>query len=62
MFILVLGWMMGQQKISLLSALGLGLGVAGVAMLTGAELTVKGRACRECWRCCWVLCRGRWEW
>jgi drug/metabolite transporter (DMT)-like permease len=42
MFILVLGWMMGQQKISPLSALGLGLGVAGVAMLTGAELTVKG--------------------
>ena len=42
MFILVLGWMMKQQKISLLSALGLGLGVAGVAMLTGAELTVKG--------------------
>jgi drug/metabolite transporter (DMT)-like permease len=42
MFILVLGWMMGQQKISLLSALGLGLGVVGVAMLTGAELTLKG--------------------
>jgi drug/metabolite transporter (DMT)-like permease len=42
MFILVLGWMMGQQKISLLSGLGLGLGVVGVAMLTGAELTVKG--------------------
>jgi drug/metabolite transporter (DMT)-like permease len=42
MFILVLGWMMKQQKISLLSALGLGLGVVGVAMLTGAELTVKG--------------------
>jgi drug/metabolite transporter (DMT)-like permease len=42
MFILVLGWMMGQQRISRLSALGLGLGVAGVAMLTGAELTVKG--------------------
>src|SRR5271166_2606015 len=42
MFILVLGWMMGQQKISLVSALGLGLGVVGVAMLTGAELTVKG--------------------
>ena len=42
MFILVLGWMMGQQKISLPSALGLGLGVVGVAMLTGAELTVKG--------------------
>ena len=42
MFILVLGWMMGQQKISGLSALGLGLGVLGVAMLTGAELTAKG--------------------
>jgi drug/metabolite transporter (DMT)-like permease len=42
MFILVLSWMMGKQKISVLSALGLGLGVAGVAMLTGAELTVKG--------------------
>jgi drug/metabolite transporter (DMT)-like permease len=42
MFILVLGWMMGQQRISPLSALGLGLGVAGVAMLTGVELTVKG--------------------
>lgn len=42
MFILVLGWMMGQQKIGLLSALGLGLGVVGVAVLTGAELTVKG--------------------
>jgi len=41
-FILVLGWMMGQQKISGLSALGLGLGVLGVAMLTGVELTVKG--------------------
>jgi drug/metabolite transporter (DMT)-like permease len=42
MFILVLAWSMGQQRISRLSALGLGLGVAGVAMLTGAELTVKG--------------------
>ena len=42
MFILVLGWMMGQQKISVLSALGLGLGVVGVAMLTGVELTMKG--------------------
>src|ERR1035437_5673160 len=42
MFILVLAWAMGQQKISRLSALGLGLGVLGVAMLTGAELTVKG--------------------
>ena len=42
MFILVLGWMMRQQKISGLSALGLALGVVGVAMLTGAEFTVKG--------------------
>ncbi|MGB5154419.1 MAG: EamA family transporter [Candidatus Sulfotelmatobacter sp.] len=42
MFILVLGWMMGQQKISLLSALGLGLGVVGVGLLTGVELTMKG--------------------
>ncbi|MGA8436916.1 MAG: EamA family transporter [Candidatus Sulfotelmatobacter sp.] len=42
MFILVLGWMMGQQRISRLSALGLAVGVVGVAMLTGAELTVKG--------------------
>ena len=39
MFILVLGWLMGQQKISRLSALGLALGIAGVAILTGAELT-----------------------
>jgi len=42
MFILVLAWSMGQQRISRLSALGLGLGVLGVAMLTGAELTAKG--------------------
>jgi drug/metabolite transporter (DMT)-like permease len=42
MFILVLAWAMGQQKISPLSALGLGLGVAGVAALTGVELSVKG--------------------
>ena len=42
MFILVLGWSMGQQKISRMSALGLGLGVLGVAMLTGAELTTRG--------------------
>src|SRR5579864_9095909 len=42
MFILLLAWSMGQQKISRLSALGLGLGVLGVAMLTGAELTTKG--------------------
>jgi len=42
MFILVLGWMMGQQKISPLSVMGLAFGVVGVAMLTGAELTVRG--------------------
>src|SRR5450755_4070670 len=42
MFILVLAWSMGQQKISRLSALGLGLGVVGVTLLTGAELTAKG--------------------
>jgi drug/metabolite transporter (DMT)-like permease len=42
MFILVLGWMMGRQRISRVSALGLGLGVAGVAILMGAELTMKG--------------------
>jgi drug/metabolite transporter (DMT)-like permease len=42
MFILVLAWSMGQQKISPLSALGLGLGVAGVAALTGVELSVRG--------------------
>src|SRR5271169_2830760 len=42
MFILVLAWSMGQQKISRLSALGLGLGVVGVALLTRAELSVKG--------------------
>jgi len=42
MFILVLAWSMGQQRISRLSALGLGLGVVGVAMLAGGELTVKG--------------------
>jgi drug/metabolite transporter (DMT)-like permease len=39
MFILVFAWLMGQQKISRVSALGLALGVAGVAVLTGAELT-----------------------
>ena len=42
MFILILAWSMGQQRIRRLSALGLGLGVIGVATLTGAELTVKG--------------------
>jgi drug/metabolite transporter (DMT)-like permease len=35
MFILVLAWASGQQKISRMSALGLGFGVVGVAILTG---------------------------
>jgi len=38
MFILVLAWMSGQQKISRLSALGLVCGAVGVAVLTGVEL------------------------
>jgi drug/metabolite transporter (DMT)-like permease len=42
MFILLLAWSMGQQRVSRLSALGLGLGVLGVAMLTGVELSIKG--------------------
>ena len=42
MFILILAWAMGQQKVSRLSALGLGLGVVGVAVLMCAELSVKG--------------------
>jgi len=42
MFIVVLAWAMGQQKISRMSALGLGLGVLGVAILTGFELSIKG--------------------
>lgn len=42
MFIVVLAWSMGQQKISRMSALGLGLGVLGVALLTGFELSIKG--------------------
>jgi drug/metabolite transporter (DMT)-like permease len=38
----LLAWSLGQQRISRMSALGLGLGVVGVAILTGAELTAKG--------------------
>src|SRR3954471_3982428 len=41
MFILVLAWATGQQKISRASALGLALGVVGVAILTGMELSAK---------------------
>jgi drug/metabolite transporter (DMT)-like permease len=39
MFILVFAWLMGQQKISRWSAMGLASGVVGVAVLTGAELS-----------------------
>src|ERR1041385_1939307 len=41
MFILVLAWMSGQQKISRLSALGLAFGVVGLAILTGMEVSSK---------------------
>src|SRR5256885_1658909 len=41
MFILVLAWASGQQKISRVSALGLAFGVAGVAILTGIEVSAK---------------------
>ena len=41
MFILLLAWLMGQQKVSRISALGLVFGVIGVAVLTGVELTTR---------------------
>jgi drug/metabolite transporter (DMT)-like permease len=41
MFILVLAWLSGQQRISRISALGLAFGVVGVAILTGAEVSAK---------------------
>lgn len=41
MFILVLAWVSGQQRISRISALGLAVGVIGVAILTGVELSAK---------------------
>jgi len=41
MFILVLAWISGQQRISRMSALGLAVGVVGVAILTGAEVSSK---------------------
>ena len=41
MFILVLAWASGQQKIRRISALGLAVGVIGVAILTGVELSAK---------------------
>jgi drug/metabolite transporter (DMT)-like permease len=42
MFILVLAWATGQQKISRTSLLGLACGAIGVAILTGGELSSKG--------------------
>lgn len=42
MFILLLGWMLRQQRITRNSAIGLGLGVLGVAILSGLELGMKG--------------------
>jgi len=42
MFILVLAAMVGQRRISRISALGLALGVVGVAILTGSGLAGKG--------------------
>jgi len=41
MFILLLAWISRQQKISRISALGLGFGVVGVAILAGVELSAK---------------------
>lgn len=41
MFILVLAWASGQQKISRASAAGLALGVIGVTILTGMEVSAK---------------------
>src|SRR5246127_5384019 len=41
MFILVLAWAAGQQRISRISALGLAVGIAGVAILSGVELSTK---------------------
>jgi len=41
MFILVLAWATGQQKISRISAMGLAVGAVGVAILTGVELSAK---------------------
>jgi len=41
MFILLFAWAMRQQKISRISALGLALGVVGVAVLTGGALASK---------------------
>lgn len=44
MFILILGWLLGQQRITRWSALGLGSGVMGVALLTRAEFSIGGKS------------------
>jgi drug/metabolite transporter (DMT)-like permease len=44
MFILVLGWLLGQQRITWVSALGLGLGVVSVGLLTGTEFSMTGKS------------------
>jgi drug/metabolite transporter (DMT)-like permease len=44
MFILMLAWASGQQKISRLSALGLACGVVGVGVLTGVPLNGNARS------------------
>lgn len=41
MFILILAWLSGQQRISRMSALGLSVGIVGVSILTGVELSAK---------------------
>jgi len=41
MFILLLSWATGQQRISRISALGLAAGIVGVAILTGVEWSAK---------------------
>ena len=42
MFILLLAWASGQQKVSRTSALGLAVGAVGIAILTAGELSAKG--------------------
>jgi drug/metabolite transporter (DMT)-like permease len=42
MFILVFSCLLRRQRITWLSAVGLGVGVAGVALLTGAEFSITG--------------------
>ena len=62
MFILVLAWSTGQQKINRPQRGGPRAGRhRRAATLTGAELTVKGSEefAWRCWRCSWDRSRGR---